>query len=773
MLQTLALPAVLLYFALRAARSPQYRASLSERAGRVPPQLVQTVPGCIWLHAVSVGEIISSIELIRTLHRELPKVPVYVSAGTLAGYAMGQEKLSTLAAGVLYAPVDYVCAVRGTLKALQPSMVVVLETEIWPNLFREARRSGAAVVMVNGRISDRTARRYAGFRWFFGRVLSQANRILAQSAADRDRFLAAGAPPDRIEDAGNLKYDFEPREAPADSPVRGFLARHAGKRLWIAASTTADDRIAEEDAVLDAFANLPGWVLLLAPRKPDRFDEVAEKLATRGEPFVRRTRLDETAEAPPSILLLDTIGELAGLFALADVVFMGGSLADRGGHNILEPAVFGKPIVTGPHLENFREIAADFRQHHAVITVGRAADLAAAVLAAAANCEVGERARERAAARRGATAHAVRVIHEFHSGALPRRRPNLAARLFLTPLTWIWRKGGEMRANQELCEFRRIDAPVISVGNITTGGTGKTPFVAWLTQRLRNDGHRPGVLTRGYGRRSHENMLAVPAGGQAAVSQTGDEAQILLRAGSAALGIAADRYTVGLILRGRFGVDIFVLDDGFQHRRLHRDLDIVLVDALSPFGNGELMPLGRLREPLTALARADAFVITRTGLSRIAPAIERKLREYNPAAPVFRTTTIAGPWVEFTTGHEYHSADLAGERAIAFCGLGNPESFWQMLDALSVKPIESLDYGDHHSYTPAELRRLAQSATEHHATVLLTTEKDAVNLCEGAVLLLGEVKLLWLKIDLAIENESALLALVTQKSACSARRSKS
>jgi 3-deoxy-D-manno-octulosonic-acid transferase len=768
-LQTLAWPAVLFYFALRSARNAQYRQSILERAGFLPAHFVQTVPGCIWLHAVSVGEIIASLELIRALRREFPLVPVYVSAGTTAGYAMATEKLASLATGVFYAPVDYVSAVRRVLRTVRPSVLVVLETEIWPNLFREARRSGAAVLMVNGRISDRTARRYARFHWFFGAVLTQANRILAQSEVDRGRFLAAGAPSTIVEDGGNLKYDFEPREAPADSPVREFLARHTGKRLWIAASTTADDRIAEEDAVLDAFATLQDWVLILAPRKPDRFADVSEKIAARKVPFVRRTGLDGPAKDYPAILLLNTIGELAGLFALADVVFMGGSLADRGGHNILEPAFFGKPVITGPHLENFREIAADFREHRAVITIERAEDLAAAVLGAADDPEVGRRARSRAAARRGATSHAVHVIGELHAGALPVARPTFLERLVLTPFTWIWRRGGEMRATKALNEYRRIDAPVISVGNITIGGTGKTPFVAWLARRLRDEGHHPGILTRGYGRRSHENILAVPAGGQAPVSQTGDEAQIFLRAGAADLGVAADRYTVGLILRSRFGSDVLLLDDGFQHRRLQRDLDIVLVDSLSPFGNGELMPLGRLREPMEALARADLFVITRTELSVITPAIERKLCEHNPRAPIFRASTIADRWVDAVTGEELTSRDLPVERAVAFCGIGNPAAFWRLLSSQGFSPAECVEYSDHHSYTPAELRRLVQLAKSHNATVLLTTEKDAVNLCEGAQSLLGEVKLLWLRIDLRVENDHALLGLIATRLKASSR----
>ena len=752
MLQALAWPAVFFYFALRSARDSTYRQSITERTGTLPASLVETVPGCIWLHAVSVGEIIASIELIRRLRSELPGVPVYVSASTVAGRAMADEKLTGLAAGVFYAPVDYVFAVRRVLKTLQPSVVVVLETEIWPNLFREAMLSGAAVVMVNARISDRTARRYARMKWFFGTVLSQVNRILAQSETDRNRFLAAGTLPDKVENGGNLKYDVGRAPSPAADALVGLL--HTGHPVWIAASTTADDQIAEEDAVLDAFTKLPNWFLILAPRKPDRFEEVANNLTARGIAFVRRTQLSETSQPAPNVLLLDTIGELAELFALADVVFMGGTLADRGGHNILEPAFFGKPIITGPHLENFREIAADFREHQAVITIESGQDLAQAVLSAANDREIGERARSRAAAHRGATAHAVEAIRELHASALPQPRPGLAARLFLSPFTWIWRTGGRMRANRALRGQRRLDVPVISVGNITTGGTGKTPFVAWLTERLKKDGHRPGILTRGYGRRSHEELLVVPAGGKATVSQTGDEAQIFLRTGAAALGISADRYTAGVLLRGQYGVDILVLDDGFQHRRLKRDLDIVLIDAMSPFGNGELMPLGRLREPLEALARADAFVITRTERSRTPTGIEHKLREYNAHAPVFRAATKAGQWVELLG----RAANPASERAVAFCGLGNPKAFWQMLESLGISPVETIEYSDHHAYTPSEVRCLAQQAK-----LLVTTEKDAVNLCEGAESLLGDTKLLWLKIDLEITDEAALLDLVTHR----------
>ena len=744
---------LLFYFLWRATRRRGYLQTLWQRLGFLPVNYKQTLAGAIWLHAVSVGEVIASIEMIRRLRTELPHVPVFVSTGTLAGRDAAEQKLRDLAQGVFYAPADYAFAVRRVLRTLRPSVVVVLETEIWPNLFRETRRTDCALAIVNGRISDRTADRYRAMRWFFRIVLQWPHRILAQSGPLRDRFINAGAPPDRVEVSGNLKYDFELREADPD------IARFFGDaKVLIAASTTSDGSLAEEDAVIGAFRELPGWKLLLAPRKPERFDEVAEKLEESGIPFVRRSRL--AADSRAEVLLLDSIGELSGLFSLARVVFMGGTLAHRGGHNILEPAFAGKPIVIGPHMENFREMADDFRACQAVYEISSPGDLAAAVKKLAEDSQIGERARLCADSRRGAADRAVSLIVDLHAQSCPCYRASLPARLLLGPLSQLWKwVSASMRA-RDLKNRKSLKARVISVGNITLGGTGKTPMVLHLAERLRDAGRRPGILTRGYGRQSHHENLALEPGARRAVGHTGDEAQIFLRAATAFVGIGADRFRTGQLLERGYGADVLILDDGFQHPRLARQVDIVLIDALDPFGDCGIVPLGRLREPLANLGRAGIFIVTRSNLGRTVAGIEHRLRELNPGAAVFRSRVVPGYWVDHSTGGQLRCEYVQGRRCIAFCGLGNPEAFWRTLSEMNILPADRLEFGDHHAYTPREIRRIAQQGAAQGIELLLTTEKDAVNLCGESDLLLSPLKLLWLKIGVEIENEAALLALL-------------
>jgi 3-deoxy-D-manno-octulosonic-acid transferase len=752
LLQALISPAVLVYFQLRILRNWKFAGTLGQRLGFLPREYKQTAAGAIWFHAVSVGEAMAIVPLVERARVEFPKSAVFVSVGTLAGYATAKEKFG--AGCVFYAPVDYAFAVRRVLRAIRPSLLVVAETEIWPNLFREAKRTGCGLVVVNGRISDRTRRSYSALRVFFRSVLQYPDRILAQSAEMRERYLRAGAPDNRVLIAGNLKYDFQPAAAPAF----GFLA---GAKVWIAASTSADDRMDEEDAVIEAFRQMPGWKLVLAPRKPERFGEVARKLEKAGVTFVRRSRMEP--DSAGDVLLLDTIGELSGMFALADVVFMGGTLAAKGGHNILEPAHFGKPIVMGPHMENFREIAEDFRRAGAVREIRAGGELRDAVLGAAGDGELGGRARECANAKRGAVAFAMGEMRAVYERTLVCYRRNLLGVMWLWPFAQIWKLGGRRRRARDLREQKRLGARTISIGNITVGGTGKTPMVVHAARHLQQRGFHPGVLTRGYGRRSHRKLLTVAPGGEACVTHTGDEPQVILRSGAAAVGIGADRYSAGRLLEKRFPCDVMLLDDGFQHLRLARDLDIVLIDALKPFGDCELVPLGRLREPMEGLARASVFVITRADAVSSTAAIEAKLKEYNPGAPVFRSRTVPREWVSVFTDERYAADALPFERTLAFCGLGNPGAFWQAVRELGIAPLDCVEYGDHHQYTPREVRRLGQVGRALRVEALLTTEKDVVNLCDDTEEVTAPVKMLWLRIEVEIENEAEFLRLLEGK----------
>jgi 3-deoxy-D-manno-octulosonic-acid transferase len=763
-LQAFGLPLLLLYFFWRSLRNPGYWSSLTERLGFLPNSFIQTGPGAIWLHAVSVGEILASIELLRGLRQEFPQTRIFVSTATLAGHAVAVEKLTSSTNGIFYAPADYVWAVRRVLRTLKPSLVIVLETEIWPNLLREVKRTGAGLAIINGRISDRAFPKYRRFSWFFRAVLPEVDCIQVQTEVIRERFLALGARRERVAVAGNLKYDFAAQPLRSDSEVLAYIEGLRPDKVWIAASTTAPASPTdpdEDDEAISAFhiiaATHPGLLLILAPRKPERFDSAANKLQAAGLPFVRRSELSaSTSSSLPAVLLLDSIGELSGLFSVADAVFMGGTLASRGGHNILEPALFAKPVVVGPHMENFQAIAEDFRRAGACLEIRRAGELAAAVTGLLdvpeAAYELGCRAKACAEAQRGATSRALGRARELYCAHVPGYRPAMPWYALLSPLANLWTIAVRRNHTRGLVKRRQLDIPVISVGNITMGGTGKTPCVLSLAAAFAQRGRKPGILTRGYGRTSPEKQLTMSPGAARRAERTGDEPQLFLRSGLAPVGIGADRWRTGTALQREFGVDLLLLDDGFQHHRLARALDIVLLDALNPFGGGAVFPLGRLREPLSALSRADVILITRTELTDIAEAIEAHVRRWNPQAPMFRARLHTEAWVENHTGERFAPAPAPFRKAVAFCGLGNPESFRRTLQHLAVPVCDWLVFEDHHRYRPRELLHIRAQALAKGAGALVTTEKDAVNLCDGYEALIAPLPVFRLQTTLEIEN---------------------
>jgi tetraacyldisaccharide 4'-kinase len=703
----------------------------------------------------------------------MPYAPLFVSCTTLAGKAIAAQKLAGVVDGVFFAPLDLRMAVRGVLRTIRPQLVIVMETEIWPNLYREVKKSGTGLVIVNGRISDKAFPKYCKWRWFFGHVLCWPDKILVQTRRDLERYTRLGAPPEKVLASGNLKYDLsldlpEPPQAVAD------LIRDIGANpVWIAASTsaptTAED-VDEELAVLNAFSELapafPRMLLLLVPRKPDRFDHVASKLDESGIPFQRRSRLPGSLVLP-GVLLVDSLGELSSLFPLADAVFMGGTLADRGGHNILEPAAACRAVVAGPHMENFAEIAEEFTSNGALLRISAKEELAAAIGKLFSDetlrVDVGQRARGQMDGRRGATAIALRTCAEVYACAVPRLPPNGSTRPLLWYLSELWKFGARWRIRRYLAGSRPLSTPVISVGGIVMGGSGKTPFVLWLTSWLREKGRRPAILTRGYKRRSPDKTVIIDPGAQAPIALTGDEAQLFVRAGVAAVGISANRYHAGKELEKRTNPGIFVLDDGFQHAKLARQLDLVMIDTLDPFGGEDLFPAGRLREPLEALGRADGFVLTRTQPGRRYDGIESRLKRYNPDAPRFRSRVVPKRWVDAVSGEEYGPEQLPVSRVAAFCGLANPASFWLSLESVGLQPVYRWSFGDHHEYKPGEIHTLVAQARTNRAEALLTTEKDLMNLSGEAIRLIAPLRLIWLGIGIEFENEREMLEWIDKR----------
>jgi 3-deoxy-D-manno-octulosonic-acid transferase len=367
--------------------------------GRLPVSFNLDGDESVWIHAVSVGEALMVRALVGDLRERYPHLKVFLSTTTLTGQQIAKRIQGV--DGVFFFPFDLPIFVNRTLLLVRPRLFLMMETEIWPNLLRRCRKLGIKTILVNGRISSRSYPRYRLARPFFRRVLADVDRLCMQSDESARRIIDIGADPARVTVTGSLKFDS--LETPAMAAGRGvsrvlrYFRIPPGRQVFIAASTFKG----EEAAVLAAFAAVrrasPGALAIIAPRKPERFAEAEELARAEGLRVVRRSALAVDAEPRADVVILDSMGELAHLFQVATVVFVGGSLVAQGGHNILEPAVHGKPIVFGPHMENFAEISATFLQNQAAIQVPDAAGLAETV--ARLMSDSVERARLGAAAR--------------------------------------------------------------------------------------------------------------------------------------------------------------------------------------------------------------------------------------------------------------------------------------------------------------------------------------------------------------------------------------
>jgi 3-deoxy-D-manno-octulosonic-acid transferase len=360
------------YWIFQMLRHGKYRRGLGERLGRLPARLQLPRKGepAIWVHAVSVGEVLAIAGLVDELKRRFPQHRIFASTTTDTGQALARKRFGE--ANVFYFPMDFAFAIQPYMRALRPEMVVIAETEFWPNFLRFAHGSGARVAVVNARISDRSLPNYRRFQGLLRRLLANVDLFLAQTSADAARLQEIGAITDRVHVAGNLKFDMAaPVALPIVAALRESFAANASGPVLVSGSTVEG----EEPLLLKAFENLrvqhPKAVMILAPRHPERFPTVAAVLEQMSIPFWRRS-LWKSEPLNGGVLLLDTIGELAALYALADIAFVGGSLVPRGGHNIIEPAQQGVAIVVGNHTENFRDIVGLFQSRDAVRIVGPA-----------------------------------------------------------------------------------------------------------------------------------------------------------------------------------------------------------------------------------------------------------------------------------------------------------------------------------------------------------------------------------------------------------------
>jgi len=376
----LAVPFALAVVLWRGVRDRSYWQGLAERFGFVRPLPSRS----IWLHAVSLGEMSAAAPLVRALHARYPQLPLVLTAATPAGIARARGLFAAIA-DIRFLPYDTPGSVRRFLERSRPRIAIIMETELWPNLFRECERRAIPVVLASARLSEKSVARYRRFGRLFAGLFTKNVTVAAQSAPDAGRFISIGATADQTRAIGNVKFDLGLDAGIIEAGETLRAAYGSSRPVWAAGSTHAG----EEEQLLEAHALLqahrPDALLLLAPRHKDRFAAVADLLTRRGIKFARRSGMArgavpmEMAVLPTdtAVLLVDTMGELTALYASADVAFVGGSLTAVGGHNLLEPAALGLPVLTGPSHENSKEIALLLLRRGAALQVANAQDLAA------------------------------------------------------------------------------------------------------------------------------------------------------------------------------------------------------------------------------------------------------------------------------------------------------------------------------------------------------------------------------------------------------------
>ena len=398
------------------ATTHKYREGMGERlgdTGRIKTQIAaEPNRSTIWLHAVSVGEVLAVSRLVGELDSAFPQFRLLITTTTRTGQNLACQRFG--AARVFYCPLDVPWAVSAFLNAVRPRLLILAETEFWPNILAGCFRRRIPVAVVNARISDRSWPRYRRLKSLWRPILAQISKLLAQSETDAGRLRAIGCRPDRVSVAGNLKFDV--RAADEAEATRLLIKLTSGLRLVVAGSTLNG----EEAALLQIWPQLlaadPKLALVLAPRHPERFTAVATSLDQSGVSWIRRSDLQSqtaTPVRPGQIVLLDTIGELASVYSLASVAFVGGSIVPAGGHNPLEPAQFGVPIVMGPHFANFRAITEDLLAERAIVIATKeqlASTLTELLLDYAIAEAMGERARQVFERQAGATARCVEAI---------------------------------------------------------------------------------------------------------------------------------------------------------------------------------------------------------------------------------------------------------------------------------------------------------------------------------------------------------------------------
>ncbi len=766
-------------FMVRSVREKGFVERIRQSLGFFPEHALDKVEkkDCIWVHAASVGEIVATSPLIKEFRKEFPKSPILVSVVTTSGYEMANRIIKD-ADAIIYFPLDLPWLAGHVLRRIRPRVFLPVETELWPNFLRTARKIHVPVMMVNGRISDKSVKQYKHLHSLLRNMIGTVKLFAMQSLIDAEYIMRLGAPQELVTVTGNTKFDqtytdVSPEEKQKIIEEMG-LSKNDG--IFLAGSTHRG----EEEAVLQAFKAVrethPHARLVIAPRELLRTMEVVHLCRKAGFSVTTRTKLQNEAPQDEDIVILDTIGELGKVYSIGDVVFVGGSLVPHGGHNILEPAAHGKAIIVGSHMFNFKDTYALFKNRDACLTVKNGEELAKQVTRLFDEPEHRHRMEEETRAivreNKGASRKSAILLHQMLESyeSSPENRHHVRSTQKITNfqtyfidlvhskevdglfphlimgILYIFSLIYGLLVNIKLAGYKygifqkqKLDCFVISLGNVTVGGTGKTPTAQRLARDIRDMGYRVVILNRGYRAKWHGEVGIVSDGKRLHMdaAEAGDEAYMLAKhLPEVPVLIGAERAKTGRYAMEHFGAEVAILDDGYQHWQLERDLDILLVDAVNVFGNGYILPRGTLREPISHISRADICLMTKVDQAAAGSCdyIRETVHRYNPEARIVesihqpRCFIPLTEWYVNIASQGIDIAQMRGKRIMAVSAIGNPASFEQTLSDLGAVIIESLRYPDHHDYAMSEMTDIFQQAENAGAEAIVITEKDAVKI---------------------------------------------
>ena len=790
----------LLYSALTVLLSPVLaclsildRYGMRQRLGQRPLVPDGENRPVVWFHCASVGEATGLAAVIEGFAKRHPGIQVLVTTMTETGLAYVRQHVPRARYFGL-APLDAPFIVRRVFRQVRPRALVLLEGELWPGMLAAAAAHDCPVALVNGRMSDRSLARNRFVKPLFRYMLRRLADVGVQHALDGERFITFGADPGRVRVTGNVKFDLAAgQKGPGRVALRRELGLSASEPVIMAGCPRP---VEEERAVLAAFVRVreryPEAKMIWAPRHLQRIPPAEQMLKATGLRTARRTRMggpDDsggTSPAPADVIILDTMGELAVMYAAADMAFVGATLVPLGGHNLLEPAACGIPVLFGPHTENVRASAAALLRTGGGMVVHDGDELARHWLEWLDDPD--KRAQTGAAARQAVSECAKAVDRTLDlvdrwildpdpggSGGsgpwrYPQRTPFIIRlmdpgerapairfmRVALLPASLLMGMAVRLRNglyDRKLLTSDRLPVPVISVGALTAGGAGKTPVVRYLARKLRDAGYRPAVLSHGYGRNSRATQTVRPG---TPWQEAGDEPAFLASTlPDVPVVVGLSRTTAGRLAIDRHGADVLLLDDGFQHRSTARAVDIVVHDASGQLSlpgpeckPGRLLPAGPYREPVSSLRRARALVLTRTDQARSAAVDTAHIKEEFPHLAVIEAVYEPAGLRRLDAGldagldgGQNDGLDnvtqlpqdwLAGREVLVLCGIANPASFVQTVTDAGGRVTRVLAYRDHHPFTSADLDRAWSLAEASGAECIVTTEKDAVRITDHA-----------------------------------------